>query len=152
MAGDKVFSYNLPNSNGIRHNIHFTLYTPRMTPKQAKLKIEKIFGTVSAFARITGSDRYELQKMLKRQELTETDRAALRLLFELHKRSIDPSRITKEKLSLIRKRLNEFGGVYLFCKENPEFQMGQVYAVYNGQVKTLQSKVAKKLFEFFKIE
>lgn len=123
-----------------------------MTTKEVKLRIEKQFGTISAFARITKSDRYELQKMLKRQTLSEDDKAALVLLFELHRRSSDPNRISKDRLKYLRTLLDQSGGVYLFCTRNPEFKLGQVYAVYNGQVKTLQSKIAKRLFDFFEIE
>lgn len=126
-----------------------------MTQEQVKEKIKKKFGTVTNFAKVSGFDRYELQKMFmpfyaKTQRYKD-------LLVKVNEKikaleaNPEASEISAEKLDLLKMYVEESGGVGKFCAENPDFSKDSVFQILSGKRKRMSAGV-KKLFDHFQIE
>jgi hypothetical protein len=123
-----------------------------MTKEKLKQKIIKKFGTISGFARVSKLDRYELQKLFARKQIPlETAKSLSQKCDELEKVNSIANPIDPEKLKLLRAAIDDAGGRYKFCKDNPTFDMRQIYYVYEGE-RVRMSPLIKRLFEHFKIE
>lgn len=123
-------------------------------PKDLKKKIKKKYKTMSSFARVAGIERYELQKMFSRKELTEAEKTRMEALIATTAPEGEP--ISAERLELLKSKIQENGGVSAFSAtvldENgePVFSKRMLHYIYSGQMK-LNEGLVKKLFEYFKI-
>lgn len=113
-----------------------------------KKKIRNKHRTLSAFARVAGIDRYELQKMFTRELRPNEEKQILTALETLSPEDLN---IPTEKLELLKSKIEEAGGIYKFCKDNPEFEKRHVYQVCNGEF-SIKSRTYKALLKFFNIE
>lgn len=119
-----------------------------MTVEEAKEAILDKFGTVSAFARAAGIERYELQKMFSRIALTEDEQVTLLTLIENTPTKVEG--ISPEKLELFRSKIQEAGGPNKFANEHPEFEKRGIFYTYEGKRKWIIGST-KRLFEHFKL-
>jgi len=109
--------------------------------------IKKKFGTMSNFARIGGINRYDLQKMFARKDMNPVDRSVIEKALKLENKG----HIDQDKLSRIKKAIDDAGGCYTFTKDNEGFPQRLTYMIYNGEQKR-ESKLYKRLLLHFKIE
>ena len=117
-----------------------------MTAKELKSSIQEKFGSLSRFARITGEDRYEMQKNLDR---VIPDQKELNRLERLYSRTNDKATETElsEKVrKAIASAIDEVG-VSDFCDMHPGFNKRYLYRVMNGDIK----KKTLNILELLKI-
>lgn len=125
-----------------------------MSAQQLKKKIKKKYKTMSSFARVAGIERYELQKMFSRKELTEAEKARMEALIATT--APEGEQIPAERLELLKSKIQENGGVAAFSAsvldENggPVFSKRMLHYIYGGHLK-LNMGIVKKLFEYFNI-
>lgn len=117
------------------------------TKENLKDSIKLKFGTLSNFARLAKINRYELQKIFARKEISSGDFKKIESKLKL--RNI--SHVDQSKLKLLKKAIDDAGGCYAFTKENEGFPQRLTYMIYNGQQKR-ESALFKKLLSHFKIE
>lgn len=117
------------------------------TKKDLEDQIKSKFGKKAHFARVTGIGPYELQKMFA---LKVMDPAHVKLIKAALKKD-NKSKVDQVKLKLLKKAIDDAGGCYQFTKDHPEFPQRLTYMIYNGEQKS-ESKLFKKLLEYFKIE
>lgn len=118
-----------------------------MTTEQIKTKIREKHKTLSAFARMAGIDRYELQKMFAREMSKQEQKQILDALEIVPAEDLS---IPADKLELLRSKIQEAGGIPKFASDNPGFEKRHVYLAYNGEF-TVQSKTVQQLFKHFGI-
>lgn len=123
-----------------------------MTKEDLKEKIKKKFGTLSNFARLAKLDRYRLQIVFaKGTTPPEGELQAIRNAYKELKPKETGDLIDPKKLELLEMYIEQRGGVYQFCRDNPQYPQNQVYPLIAGKRKR-NSALVKSLFEFFKIE
>lgn len=122
-----------------------------MNVKAFKKKVKTKFGSLSNFARAANRKRYDLQILLAKKHIAKEDEESLERDFEKYDGDPVGNVITEDQLNELKSKINDAGGVYQFCKDNPDFSQRQVYEVVNGN-RTRLSKLVKKLFQHFKIE
>jgi hypothetical protein len=117
-----------------------------------KKKIKEKFGTHSNFARITGLDRYELQRDFLEKEGAVNPQLMLRLEELYHSAEPAPSRpvFTPEQITEIREAINEVGGVAVFSEAN-EYSKDTIFQILSGRMKTI-GRVGQKLLIDLKIQ
>lgn len=124
-----------------------------MSKKEEPLlpRIKEKFGSLSNFARASKRPRYDLQLIFARKFIPKETLEDLEKLY--NELDGDPvgNVITEEQLDKFKTKIDAVGGVYQFCKANPEFSQRQVYEVYSGNRLRI-SKLVKKLFQHFKIK
>ncbi len=120
-----------------------------MTKEKVKEAIVNKFGTLSNFARVTGTDRYRWQKLLSRQA-TQDELRELHGLVKGTTKSISGT-VDPEKVELVREAIRAYGSIYKFCKDYPEFPQRQIYNLFESD-RMRQSELLDRLFEHFKIE
>lgn len=115
--------------------------------EKLKAKIKKKFKTYSHFAKVAKLDRYEFQKyFLAKTDLEMVDQKYLKkIMAGLDNRSAD------DKISEMKKNIEAEGGVYFFCKNNPQFNNITVAEIMTGKIKTV-SPVVQDLLNHFKIK
>lgn len=122
-----------------------------MTKEVIKDKIKTKFGTISNFARLAGLDRYRLQIIFAKGTTPPKDE--LKAIWDKYN-ELKPKEtgdlIDREKLELLKMYIDQRGGVYKFCQDNPAYPQNQVYPLIAGKRKR-NSALVKSLFEFFKI-
>jgi hypothetical protein len=122
-----------------------------MTKDVLKQRIKNKFGTLSNFARLGNFDRYRLQIVFARgttppeEELKAIQNAYVDLKPKETGDLIDP-----QKLETLKMWIDQMGGVYKFCQDNPDFKQAQVYALISGKRKR-NSDLVKRLYEHFKL-
>jgi hypothetical protein len=120
-----------------------------MTKKDLKKKILKKFGTISHFSRLSGRDRYELQKFfarhLDKEEIAEMSAVADSTRFE---ESDDT--VSDEKITQLREAVKASGSIAGFCSDNPDFPIATVKEIIYGYRKKKSPQV-RKLFAHFNI-
>lgn len=121
-----------------------------MTIDAVKKKIKETFGTYSKFTKLAGIDRYEFQRdFLQAATVSKGDIAEINgLVASLKDQASTPATI-RSKMGGLKKALKEAGGVPAFCRANPDFVPGSVYAVLYGRLGYLQ--VASRLIMHFKL-
>ncbi|NCX55961.1 MAG: hypothetical protein EBW87_02030 [Burkholderiaceae bacterium] len=115
-----------------------------------KNRIQKKFRTISNFARISGIERYELQKLFA---VKNPDLDMLIRVEKAYKmcKSVDTGNvISSDKLQALKACIDEAGGVYKFTTDFPNFTRRDVYDIYNGKRKRL-TPFMQSLFDHFKI-
>jgi hypothetical protein len=117
------------------------------TKKDLRDSIKLKFGTLSNFARLSKINRYELQKMFARKDISPIDVKAIQAGLKLRNKS----HVDQAKLKLLRKAIDDAGGCYAFTKKHHDFSQRLTYMIYNGQQKR-ESALFKKLLNHFKIE
>lgn len=97
-------------------------------------------------------DRTELQIMFAADTVPKPDQMlkVQRLYNTLEYRETG-NVISKEELESLQRAIDDAGGCYKFSKDHPQFNMRQVYDVYNGN-RVRKSKLVQQLFAHFKIE
>ena len=121
-----------------------------MNVKAFKNKCKKKFGSLSNFARATGRKRMDLQILLAKKQIPKEDEESLERDYEKHDGNPVGNVITAEQLECLKTCIGDNGGVYQFCKNNPEFSQRQVYEVVSGN-RTRLSRLVKKLLTHFEI-
>lgn len=109
------------------------------------------FGSLSKFSRLSGYDRYELQKVFARKF---NDQATLREIARLVKATAnksDSNEITEVQISKLSKALKKAGGVIQFSRDNPQFPEKSVYQILSGMRKRRTAKVME-LFDHFELK
>lgn len=122
-----------------------------MTKEILRKQIVTKFGTLSRFSRLSGYDRYELQKIFAR---SQNDIDLLRQISQLCSRTKDKSSeddITEGQILKLSKALKKAGGVIKFSRENPGFPEKSVYQILSGRRKRITAKV-KELFDHFDLK
>jgi len=123
-----------------------------MKKEVLKAKIQKKFGSMSNFARAANIDRYDLQKTFARKDIPKQELAGLIKSYEeLDGSPTGGNVIDQDKLNRLIAMIQGHGGPYQFSKDNPQFNMREVYSVFNGERKRM-CKLIERLFEHFKIE
>lgn len=122
-----------------------------MNVKAFKNKCKKKFGSLSNFARVTKRKRMDLQILLAKKQIPREDEESLERDFESYNGDPVGNVITSEQLECLKICIGEAGGVYQFCKNNPDFSQRQVYEVVSGNRMRL-SRLVKKLFIHFEIK
>jgi hypothetical protein len=108
------------------------------------------FPTMTAFCRVSGEDRYELQKLLSmaRHSLTPERSAELDRLAELakkHKGQLDPDvYVTDELRGKMKEAIDQRGGVISFSSEN-DFSRDSIFQILSGRRKKRTKKVNELL-------
>lgn len=120
-----------------------------------KGKIKEKFGSMSVFARKAGIDRYELQKMFARKELTDLQTANLITALARTDDLPEADQITPEQVERLRNEIMCMGGVHSFSEfaktEGHDFPVTSIYQVLDGKRKKMAG-LAKRLFEYFEIK
>lgn len=119
-----------------------------MTVEKLKAEIKIKFGTMSKFARIVKIDRYELQKILKRDKAEEIKK--INSLAKKKKYKPTGKELTDKQRAALKKAIDKKGGVLQFCRDNPQFSKDSVFQTINGTRKLMTDK-KKELFEFLNI-
>ncbi len=124
-----------------------------MTIDSVKKKIKKKFGTYSNFCRVSGMDRYELQRdFLKKKHVDDTLFRRVKELASTLTATVPPHRdkLLLKKIKLLKKALMDAGGVHAFCEQNPEFNTNTVFKIlaidsrYIGRRATVMNQLFKK--------
>lgn len=128
----------------------------RPSKEWIKGKILEKYKSMSKFGRKAGIDRYDLQKMFARKELTDTESA--RLLTALGRTDDLPeaNEITPAQVERLRNEINAMGGVHHFSKymldeEKLDFPVTSIYQVLDGRRKKMAG-FPKRLFDYFEIK
>jgi hypothetical protein len=122
-----------------------------MNVKAFKKKVKTKFGSLSNFARASNRKRMDLQILLAKKQIPREDEEKLESDFARYDGDPVGNVISEEQLKQLNKKINDAGGVYQFCKNNPDFSQRQVYEVVGGNRMRL-SKLVKKLLTHFQIE
>lgn len=119
-----------------------------MTKERLKRQIKVKFGSISKFARLSGVDRYDLQKLFARKD---EDRDVVDEIWGIYQTTANKSESTELNQAIIlrlSKALEKAGGVYRFAKDNPEFAEKSVYQILSGKRKRITPNVSKLLKHF----
>jgi hypothetical protein len=119
-------------------------------------RIQKKFGSISNFSRISGIDRTRLQVLFRvknpdRDELNQVRKAYMEFKNVQTGNVVDPERLKK-----LKKAIDDAGGPYKFTKDTvdengkPIFETRAVYYVFDGE-RTRLSKLMKRLLDHFQI-
>lgn len=121
-----------------------------MNAHALKERIKKKFNTISNFSRVTGADRYLLQKYFSSPEKY---RAELRLMEKSLKNFPKPGKNTVpfDKIQKLTDAIMAEGGAYQFCKKNPPFRPQTIFQILQGKRKRVTPMMAA-LFERFNIK
>lgn len=123
-----------------------------MTKDALKEKIKKKFGTISNFSRVAGLDRYRLQIVFnKNTKPTKEELEAIHQACKDNKAKETGDLIDPGKLEQLKARMTEYGGVYKFCKDYPNYQYDPIYKLISGKKKR-NSDLVKRLFDHFEIQ
>lgn len=138
--------------NGFDDHIFFNcfIFFKMKTSTIQKLITHK-FGTITKFAKLAKVNRYELQKIFAKEEVTPDQASWLKNLASTTKIDHTDVEIHPEKLELLKKALNAFGGVTRFTATNPRFSRDSVNQILAGRRKRI-SPVVQDLFDYFYIE
>ena len=111
-------------------------------------KIKSKFGTLSIFAESIGMERKVLTKLLQ-----ENDPDILEVLSQKVDNCLpDRSKILfDQNIARIKKAIDDRGGVFKFCEENPQFKSVTVFKIISGERRTV-TKIVKSLAKTLKIE
>ncbi len=121
-----------------------------MTKESIHKEIIKKFGSMSKFARLSGLDRYELQKVFARKVNDEETLCKIEGKIRRTANKSDKNEITVRQIDSLRKALKTAGGVIEFSKANPQFPEKSVYQILSGRRKRMTKKV-QELFSYFKL-
>jgi len=122
-----------------------------------KDRIKEKFGTLSNFSRLAGIDRTALQIVFDKntkptkEELQKLNAACKSIKAVQTGNVIDP-----KKLERLRAAIDECGGVYKFCRDNPGdevtpgYDENQIYPLLSGKRKR-NSDLLKRLYDHFGI-
>lgn len=111
-----------------------------------KTAIQKKFGSISRFAKLSGMDRYKLQILFS---VKHPDEKKLREVMQVCRQTENlslPGEMSDQLIELISSRIAQKGGPYKFCKDNPEFSCRWIRKIVNGQAKR-SSKVIDALMD-----
>ncbi len=120
-----------------------------MNKKEAlKRKIKSRFGTISNFSRLSGLNRYGLQKLFAKHNPTDKE------LGRVEKRisGFDPKKstgvMTAAKFNALKKAVDEAGGVKKFCEDHPRFKEDTLFKILAKNRKMISGVTAKLLKHF----
>jgi hypothetical protein len=123
-----------------------------MTVESVKKKMKRKFGTYSDFCRAAKLDRYLFQKdfLTKKKVEREYLLRIARMVERIEPESSKPV-FTRGKLKLLKRAVNESGGVIAFCRESG-FSQDTVFKVlaYNDTYRTV-TPIVKRLLDHFGI-
>lgn len=118
--------------------------------EQLKKRIKRKFGSISTFAKLIKTDRYELQKFFAAAEKKLTDERKTRAkqltdLVKSTKRTATSDELTPEIRQAIKDAIEkQFGNVPAFC-EQKGFNSFSVWQIINGNRKLVTPMVNKML-------
>lgn len=121
-----------------------------MIKEAVRKQINTKFGTLSKFAKLSGYNRYELQKIFARVSPDKNILSTISLLCKRTANKPAPGEITEAQLLKLSRALKKAGGVYKFSREYPAFAEKSLYQILSGKRKRITGKV-QKLFDHFKI-
>jgi len=126
-----------------------------MNANQIKARIKRKFGSLSQFARLSGMDRYELQKQFARRSGNAGFLAQVNAKAGATSAQGKGGAIGPEKLARLKQALNAFGGVDKFCLENEaqhgNYSRASIFQLLAGRRKRI-TPIIRELFAFFDIE
>lgn len=115
-----------------------------------KNKISRKFGSMSKFASAAKMTPYELQLLFIEAEQHEDTVSEIDAMIGRLKASQYGGDIPPKKLSALKIKIKSFGGVRLFCTDNPQFNDRTLFQVLQGRRKRM-SPIVVELFNHFKI-
>lgn len=109
-------------------------------PKALKKEIDRKYGGLSRFGRLSGLNRYEVQKILVRKYPTLADLQMIKkAILNTPANGHDPEAVTKELVARLNEAIKRHGGVQSFCRLFPEYQPhdGTIYSTLRGERKII---------------
>lgn len=123
--------------------------------KAIRKSIKAKFGSLSKFAALTKTDRYDLQKFFAAAQKKMTPEREQRLftiesVIAMTKVESLPNELTKDLRKKIEDAIEDYGGVIHFCNENPQFNKTSVFHIIQGRRKKITKQV-NELIQTLKI-
>jgi hypothetical protein len=139
----------------LHHIFNYRSMKKRVTAKSVKDKIREKFGTVTNFLRISGVDQLEFHKACMPFYATKPEYKKILAEASVLCDTLDvtpaDNDFTDALLSVLKASIDEFGGVEVFCEQNPQFSMVSVYQILAGRRKKI-SPVVRDLLNHFEIK
>ncbi len=117
-----------------------------MTKEALQKRIKGKFGTISKFARLSGEDRYELQKLFSRQLDDASEVARVSKLVVNTEVRVEANDLTAKHIKAFRAALDKAGGVRKFIADNskngkPVFVESTIHNILSGYRKHITPKI-----------
>lgn len=114
-------------------------------------RIKKKFGTYSRFCFFAKIDPYKFQRMREPSGCSRVSLARLQSLVQTVENGLMPDEITEEKRMLLKSKIkSEYGNIYRFCQQNPQFSLATVFSILQGHRKKMVGNT-KELYNHFLI-
>lgn len=123
-----------------------------MTKDRLKKEIKKKFGTYARFARLAKLDYYEFKREFL--DAPKVDRADLAVIEARLNDTNGPDEFTTELRDALQARLNEYGGVLMFCMANHGFTASTVFQILAQEKESYKriTPTIKRLLDHFNIK
>jgi len=110
---------------------------PDVEKRDVKKFIKDKFGGLAKFCRISGYDRYEMQKLFQMQEPHMRKLRELMAIARRTKPGHDPKELSSEDLAKMKEAIDKAGGVSKFVELNPQFKRRTVFKILAGGIKRI---------------
>lgn len=121
-----------------------------MKAQTVKAAIKKKFGTMTKFAKLSKTDRYELQKLFAREhpDVSELQRI-MKLVRKTKVKPLD-NEIPSDLLAKLRAELQDYGGVIKFTTDHDSFSKDSLFQILSGR-RTRMTDKTKEIFNHFNL-
>lgn len=127
-----------------------------MNDKKKKIRdlIKGEYGTMTAFCKAHNLDRYNLQKIMSRKDMSAEDEKFI--LGHFHTVPVNPSEMINPsdgvRIELLKEGMTQkYGGVDKFITNHPEFDRSTVFQILQGKRKRM-TPIIQSLFDHFGIK
>lgn len=123
-----------------------------MTRDQLRKRIKAKFGTFTRFCKLSDLDYYEFKR--KFLDAPKVDRADLAVIEARLNDTNGPDEFTTELRDALQARLNEYGGVLMFCMANHQFTASTVFQILAQEKESYKriTPTIKRLLDHFNIK